>query len=89
MIWDRTQIWLENNVFILGIHHYGASVPKDISFSRTFETILTTNSKNGSSVRNRCDIIKQNLEIVFAVPKINLDLIHVYKQKYIDEKKNA
>lgn len=33
--------------------------------------------------------LNKTKKIVFAVPKINLDLIHVYKQKYIDEKKNA
>lgn len=50
---------------------------------------IAKNSKEGPSVRNRFDTIKQNLGIFFAVAKINFDLTHVYKQKYIDEKKGV
>jgi len=48
---------------------------------------IAKNSKEGPSVRNRSDIIKQNLGIFFAVAKINFDLTYGYKQKYTDEKK--
>lgn len=50
---------------------------------------IAKNSKEGPSVRNRSDIIKQNLGIFFAVAEINFDLTHVYKQKYIDEEKRC
>lgn len=49
--------------------------------------ILDNSSKNGPLVRNRFDIIKQNVDSFFAVAKINFDLTHVYKQKCTDEKK--
>ena len=49
--------------------------------------MLDNSRKNGPLVRNRFDIIKQNLDSFSAVAKINFDLIHVYKQKCTDEKK--
>lgn len=60
---------------------------QDIFFFRSFEMILDNSSKNGPLVRNRFDIIKQNVDSFFAVAKINFDLTHVYKQKCTDEKK--
>lgn len=82
-----TQIWPQSNAVILEIHHYGAATLQDIFFFRSFEMILDNSSKNGPLVRNRFDIIKQNVDSFFAVAKINFDLTHVYKQKCTDEKK--